>query len=118
MLRKVPLRRKTPLQSRRLWRPTPKTEREKFPEGLWDYIVNRDADCVAYILDSTHRCQGGTTVDHVPDKNRKGIGMRREIAAPNDKFHLVRLCWGANVLGWASAHRDEERDYLAWKEPR
>lgn len=118
MLRKVPLRRKTPLRARKLWRPAPKADRQEFPDGLWDYIVTRDGDCVARILDPEHRCQGGTTVDHVPDKNRKGLGMKREIAAPNDKYHLVRMCWGGNVNGWASAHRDDERRYLAMVEPR
>jgi hypothetical protein len=33
--------------------------------------------------------------------------------APSDPAHLVAACWAANVLGWCSAHRAEERAYLA-----
>ena len=42
--------------------------------------------------------------------------MRRDIAAPSDRFHLIRLCNHANGDGWASAHRQEERDWIADKE--
>lgn len=88
------------------------------PDGLWQYVVDRDGDCVAAIYDSEHRCEGGTTVDHVSDRNKKGLGMKREIAAPNDKYHLVRACWGANVNGWCSANREVERLHLETVEPR
>jgi len=79
--------------------------------------MERDKDCIFAVLPD-HRCQGfgRDTVEHVPDENRKGIGMRREIAAPDDKFHLVRACLDANVNGYASAHRDFARAHIARKE--
>jgi hypothetical protein len=82
-------------------------------------VLRRDACCFAYRLDRTHICRdmwgrshgpgdlAKLTVDHVHDAPTMG---RR---APSDPAHLVALCWWANVGGWASAHRDEEREYLA-----
>jgi hypothetical protein len=75
--------------------------------------MDRDVRCVAAQVDPDHRCEGGDTFDHVPDENAKGVGMRRDVSAPSDRLHGVRLCWGANVNGWASANRDKERKWIA-----
>ncbi len=109
-MNRIPPQRK-PLVRKHRWYPKPR-EREPFPEGLWDYIMARDKECIFRAFPD-HRCQGRQTVEHVPDENRKGIGMRREIAAPNDKLHLVRACLDANVNGYASAHRDFARQHIA-----
>lgn len=58
------------------------------------------------------------TVDHVPravhlvqrDKSDPGRGHGR---APSRREQLLTLCHDANVNGWASSHRDLEREYLA-----
>lgn len=82
------------------------------------FVLARDRGCVAAKLDQEHICHdqwgnlhfaddlGRLTLDHVKDAARMG---RR---APSDPAHLVALCWDANVLGWASANRAEERAYL------
>lgn len=82
------------------------------------FVLARDRGCVAEKLDRSHECrdQWGNphrpgdlarlTLDHVKDAPR--LGKR----APSDPAHLVAMCWGANVLGWASAHRPDERAYL------
>ncbi len=44
--------------------------------------------------------------------------------APSDRYHLVSVCAGHSEKGmkagyqWNTAHRQDERDYLAKKEPR
>ena len=73
------------------------------------YVMARDGQCVAAQIDPEHRCEGPDGFDHVPERDQNGLGSR----APSDRFHGVRLCWGANVNGWASAHRDEERAWIA-----
>lgn len=112
MLRRVPLIRKTPLRSRKLYRPPVRAESDKVSSDLYAYIMRRDGECVARKIDSDHVCVGGDTLEHVHDHAM--MGKR----APSDKHHCLRLCWGANVNGWASAHKNEERAYLAEVEPR
>jgi hypothetical protein len=85
---------------------------------LHDEIVRRDG-CFAYSVDRKHVCKdqwgrshgprdyAKLTVDHVHDQAM--MGKR----APSDSRHLIGMCWAGNVLGWASAHRSEEREYLA-----
>lgn len=82
------------------------------------FVLVRDRGCIAVKVDTGHVCQdqwgnvhaagdlARLTLDHVKDAPRLG---RR---APSDPAHLVAMCWAANVLGWASAHRAEERAYL------
>jgi hypothetical protein len=79
------------------------------PPGEYDYVMLRDGRCVAAQIDVDHRCEGKETLDHVPGKNENALGQR----APSDRRHLLRLCWGANVNGWASANRDRERAWIA-----
>lgn len=111
LIRRTPLRATHPPRRR----PQPREEDVDWA-SLYAYIMARDGGCVAAQLDSSHRCIGRQTLDHVPDPGVKGVGMKREIAAPSDRWHLVRVCWSANVDGWCSAHRDDERDYIARKE--
>lgn len=78
--------------------------------------------CLAAKLDYGHECRdafghphdprdvGKLTLDHV--KDHAMMGKR----APSDAKHLVAVCFAANVYGWCSAHRQLERDYLAWIE--
>lgn len=114
-MKRTPLRRATPL-TRAPMKPWRRPESEKVDPVERAYVMARDGSCVAAQIDPQHRCDGRETVDHVPDPNRKGMGMRRDIAAPSDRFHLIRLCNHANGDGWASAHRQEERDWIADKE--
>lgn len=46
------------------------------------------------------------TLDHVKDQPR--MGKR----APSDPEHLVTLCWGHHLGGWATANRPLLREYL------
>lgn len=47
------------------------------------------------------------TLDHVKDQPM--MGKR----APSDEAHLVTLCWGHHLGGWATARRPLLREYLA-----
>lgn len=89
----------------------------------WRRVADRDGWlCQAPILDpSADRCRGpfygqtpaaGTaeyhailTFDHV----KEAAGGPRI----HDEQHGILLCHHHNVDGWASAHRDQERAYLA-----
>jgi hypothetical protein len=111
-MRKVPLVRRTPLKAaRRPHRPWARADEDKVSPETYAYVMKRDGECVARKLDPEHRCEGIDGLDHVKDQAR--MGKR----APSDRWHLVRLCWGANVNGWASAHRAAERTYLSRVEP-
>lgn len=131
--RRTPLRRSGPIRRR--------PHADPVPASLWLEVVNRDGRrCMATVLDPEGHppsvCRGklgqrgvitiapllfnlaALTVDHVPmpthlvqrDRLDPARGTRR---APSRLEHLVTLCHHANVDGWASAHRDDERDYLA-----
>ncbi len=86
-----------------------KPQRDPVTREVWNAVMDRDQGiCFAYRVDGpAHRCQGPMGVDHVLEDAR--MGKR----APSDPAHLVAMCWDANVNGWASAHRTEERAYLA-----
>jgi len=96
-----------------------KPHRDPVTPALREYILSRDKRCFATRVEPEHRCRDRwgilhrpdalelLTLDHVKDAAR--IGLR----APSDARHLVAMCFWANVNGWASAHRNEERAYLA-----
>lgn len=65
----------------------PKKDR-KWPEGLHDYIVERDQGCVAHRLQlgRDRPCFGKVQVDHV--RHSGGIGMK----SPTEAWNLVSLC--------------------------
>ena len=95
----------------------------KLTHAVWVAVAERDGwRCQAPALDpEADRCRGpfwrqspepGTssyreilTFDHVKD----------EAGGPriHDEAHGVLLCHHHNVNGWASAHREQERAYLA-----
>jgi len=92
---------------------------------LHDEIIARDlryaGGCVAAFLQpEEHVCRDrwGTwrpahdpailTLDHV----QNGYGRMGKRAA-SDPAHLVTLCYGAHLGGWATAHRPLLREYLA-----
>lgn len=111
--------RKTPLRPKKWYRPPARKASTKVTPALREYIMRRDRGCVAAKVDPEHQCRnqwGDThaatdldqmTIEHVHDHAR--LGLR----AASDKDHCLTLCWASNVLGWASAHRDIERAYLA-----
>jgi len=86
---------------------------------LREYVLSRDRRCFASRIELGHICRDRwgiihrpdaielLTLDHVKDAARMGV------RAPSDARHLLAMCWDANVNGWASAHRIEERSYLA-----
>lgn len=62
---------------------------------------------MAVILGEDPRnCRGRLTLDHVKDQPMMG---RR---APSDPSHLVTLCEGHHLGGWATSHRPLLREYL------
>ncbi len=103
--------------------------RDPVTPELWRTVVERDGGCVARILEPDHVCRDRwgmpptgeergkalagwassvLTLDHVHD----GYGcMGRR--APSNPGHLVTLCWGAHLGGWATSHRPLLRGYLA-----
>lgn len=71
-------------------------------------IFARDHGCAAVTLgESPADCEGRLTLDHVKDQPRMGV------RAPSDERHLVTLCWGHHLNGWATSHRPALRAYLA-----
>lgn len=87
------------------------------------YVLARDRVCIAYRVDSTHRCRNRWGDEHAPDdvrqltidhvKREARMGKRAESVPAC----LVAACGWANNEGWCSAHRAEERAYLAMAEP-
>ena len=81
-------------------------------------VMQRDGGCVAVLLGAADDCRDkwGTavrsdakaalTLDHVRDQPMMGK------SAPSDARHLVTLCWGHHLHGWATSHRPEIREYL------
>ena len=115
-MRRTPLRRTRP-------KPWFRAEDDKVTPELHDYILDRDKMCFAAMIDPTHQCRTRfgerhaaddrrrLTLDHV--KDHAAMGDR----AKSDKRHLLAMCGDANNNGWASAHRQEERERLAEIEP-
>lgn len=116
-LRRTGLRR-TPI--RRWFRP----EADKVSPSLHAYILNRDRICFAARIDPTHLCRDEFGNRHAPDDRKylrldhvKDSAQMGGPRAPSDRRHLLALCGDANNNGWASAHRNQERIYLAEVEP-
>lgn len=138
-MRRSPLQRRTPLK--RSGRIRARPHRDPVDPDLWREVVDRDKRrCMAAVLDPighpSSSCRGKygqralvswhpllydlscLTVDHVPravhlvqrGKADPGRGHGR---APSRREQLLTLCHAANVDGWASAHRDLEREHLA-----
>ena len=71
--------------------------------------------CIAPVVDPDERgrCWGRSTLDHVKSELRMGV------RAKSDMEHLVAVCQGHMEDGrkagyqWNTAHRAEQREYLA-----
>lgn len=121
-MKRTALRRRTPLSRAPMkpWHRDPDDPTRVDPAEA-QYVLARDGSCIAAQLDPGHRCDGAPrTLDHVPERGRNAVGLRatcseHEVA---DRHVLVVLCNFANTGGWASAHRDDERAYLARVEVR
>jgi hypothetical protein len=87
-------------------------KRETMPEGLPEYIFERDKGCVAARVDPEHVCLGRPTLEHVPELGKNALGKK---PCPC-RFHLLTLCYGANSGGtrpWGEMHRAEERAWIS-----
>jgi hypothetical protein len=100
-----------------------KARKDPVTPELHDEVIARDlrfaGGCVAAFLDIEHGCrdrwgrvhwasdQTRLTLDHVQD----GYG-RAGKRAPSDVAHLVSLCYGAHLGGWATSHRPLLREYI------
>ena len=74
-----------------VFQPVPKPEksqRGKWPEGLYAYIHERDRGCVAHRvgLGRDRRCYGRLEIDHVRKAPGKGL------KSPTEPWNLVVLC--------------------------
>lgn len=113
MLRKVPLRRKTPLRARKLYRPPVRADDDRVTPDLAAFVLKRDGPCLAAKLGEPG-CWGRTTFEHVKSQSRMGD------RAESDPQHLVALCEGHTEHGmkagyqWNTDARNRERvrDYL------
>ena len=102
----------------------PRPRKPKMTTDLHEYIRRRDQMCFLYRLDQTHICAsqwgvshspfnlGALTVGHVWDDHQT-LGLR----PPNDKWHLVAMCWKGNVGCPSAAVREAERAFLREVEP-
>lgn len=95
-------------------------------------VIRRDKrECMAPILDfNAGPCRDRwgqpisvlreehITLDHVKDKpkfgeiEKRGPKRKNRYRAPSDPAHLISLCWGHHLGGWATAHRPVIREYL------
>jgi len=97
-MRRGPIRRKS------------RPENDRVTPSLWLYVISRDGGCMAPILDReagpcrnkwgvvvARNNESALTVQHVwLDYSVKGD------RAPSDKEHLLCLCWGHHLGGWAT----------------
>lgn len=85
----------------------------RIPKDVGQEVYERDEGvCLAHRFDGLHKCQGGMTLAHVPELGKNALGKK----PPDDRYHLVVECHGANSGGlrpWSEAHRDIERAWLA-----
>lgn len=120
-MKRTYLRRRTPLARAPMkpWRRDPDDPSRISPEEV-QYVLARDGSCIAAQIDPEHRCDGAPrTLDHVPERGRNALGLRATCSEHGvaDRHCLVVICGWANSGGWASAHRDQERDWIARKSP-
>lgn len=112
-MKRSALLRRTELRSRSYPKPWRRKPEDRVTSDLANYIYARDnGTCLAPVLARKHGeeadpCNGRLTIEHVHTEPMMG---RR---APSDKWHTLLLCLHHNVDGWASMHKDWEREYLA-----
>ena len=107
----------------------PRDEADKVTPEMYQFVMERDHHrCQAPLLDpQAGECRSKwstpfdgevpywstqldvwLTLDHVPDRGQNALGKR----AASDPAHLIVICWGHHLGGWATSHRDLERDHL------
>jgi hypothetical protein len=107
------LRRTTELRSKVRLHRKPRHASDRVTPALAAYVFARDSyRCIASRFDTSHRCEGRLTFEHVPLANENAMGRR----AKSDRWHGVAACLGAQQ-GWCLTHREEERAWLAAVEP-
>lgn len=90
------------------------------PSELRSYVIQRDGQCVAALLDLSHQCRDKWGVPHSPSdldrltlehvKDQPMMGRK----APDEPHHAIALCHDANAVSyWGSANRALEKAYLA-----
>jgi hypothetical protein len=111
MLRRTPLKRSRP-------KPWFRAEEDKVTADVRQHVLDRDRICFASRIDLSHQCRDRWGMPHRADDAAK-LTMEHVLdhatmgkRAPSDAKHLLALCGAANNLGWASAHKDDEREYL------
>jgi hypothetical protein len=88
-----------------------------------EYVLERDRVCVLFIRDPEHVCHRMgfphrpsnkrlLTVEHV--KDHAMMGKR----APSDRWHMVAMCFDANVAVQPKVVREWIREYIRRVEPR
>lgn len=95
--------------------------RDPVTPEVYAAVMRRDGYCVATRLDPTcgpcrdkwggyiaPHDERGAQLDHI----HHGYG-KMGVRAPSDPAHLVRLCAGHHLGGWATSHRAALRAYLA-----
>lgn len=103
-------------------KPWRRKEETKVTPEMHAYILDRDRICIAKRVDMTHQCRTRFGVQH-PSDDRRCLTLDHVhhaattgVRAKSDKWHLIAACGDANNNGWCSAHRAEERSWIALKE--
>jgi len=79
---------------------------------LREFVLDRDRACFAQLVDPTHVCQGGLTLEHVTQVH--GVEDPRR----DDERHCGVLCWGLNGISVASHElREQMRQRLRIRYP-
>lgn len=86
-------------------------------QALREAVLLRDRECIAAVLDKSHRCRDRHGYEHEPDDiARLTVEHVRELAGGErrDTYGwLLALCHDANAVShWGSANRDICRAYL------
>ena len=78
----------------------------------YDAVTARDKDCQAPLIDPTcDPCTGRLTREHV--RYAAAMGGRRQTA----RTGMLILCIHHHLDGWATSHKNEEREHLRKMNP-
>jgi hypothetical protein len=97
-----------------------KEPKERFPDGLHDFILNRDKVCFIYRIDKSHQCRDKWGTPHFPDDRRYLTvdhvwltpGGKKGKRAPDRKENMVAMCHTGNVGAPSEDIRNAERSYI------
>lgn len=113
MLRKTPLRRKSPPKQ---WR---RPASDKVDPAVADAVFARDRGCVPAQLGAPGPCRNAFQQVHAwDDRSQLTLEHVREAAAmgapraKSDMAHMVVACSGHGVQGWELANKDKLREWL------